>query len=321
MKPESARLPGLAAGAAGRVRRRARDRILRDPAPFPHRLLPLLLLAPQLAITVLFFVWPAAQAVRGAFYRSDPFGLSQHFAGWANFAALFQDGDYLRAFRVTAVYALSATAGAMALGLLLAALTDSLSRGRVLYRTLFIWPYAVAPAITGALWVFMFSPQVGIGARLLAAVGVNWDYILDGRQALWLVIAMTAWQQIAYNFLFFTAGLQSIPASLLEAAALDGASPLRRFWTVVFPLLAPTSLFLLVMNTVFVLFDTFGLINIVTQGGPGHATQTLVYKLYLDGFQNLNLGSAAAQSVLLMLLVAGLTVLQFRGIGRKVHYQ
>lgn len=302
-----------------RPRNRAGNR--RDAPVFPHRWLPLLLLAPQLLITLLFFVWPALQAVEGAFYQSDPFGLSRRFAGWANFAALLQDPDYLSAFRVTGIYAVSATAVAMALGLLLAALADSLARGRTLYRTLFIWPYAVAPAITGALWIFMFSPQVGAGARVLAWLGVNWDYILDGRQALALVIAMTAWQQIAYNFLFFTAGLQSIPKSLLEAAALDGARPLRRFWTVVFPLLAPTSLFLLVMNTVFVLFDTFGLIHIVTQGGPGHATQTLVYKLYTDGFQNLNVGSAAAQSVLLMLLVAGLTVLQFRSLGAKVHYQ
>ena len=298
------------------VRRRASE-----DAPFPHRVLPYVLLAPQLAVTLLFFVWPALQALSGAFYQSDPFGLSQQFAGLSNFGVLLDDPDYFRAFRVTAVYALSATVLAMGLGLLLAVLTDGLLRARGIYRTLFIWPYAVAPAITGSLWVFMFSPQVGAGAQVLTALGVNWNYILDGNQALLLIIAMTAWQQIAYNFLFFTAGLQAIPASLLEAAALDGAGPVRRFWGVVFPLLAPTTFFLLVMNTVFVLFDTFGLINIVTKGGPGNATQTLVYKLYEDGFQNLNLGSAAAQSVVLMVLVALLTVVQFRYVGKKVHYQ
>ena len=296
------------------ARKRSGPRKVVDAAPFPHRVLPYFLLAPQLAITVLFFVWPAVQALSGAFYQADPFGLS-------NFAALFEEHSYLRAFRVTAIYAVTATVLAMGLGLLLAVLTDSLTRARGVYRTLFIWPYAVAPAITGSLWVFMFSPQVGAGAQMLQALGVNWNYILDGRQALLLVIAMTAWQQIAYNFLFFTAGLQAIPASLLEAAALDGAGPVRRFWTIVFPLLAPTSFFLLVMNSVFILFDTFGLINIVTKGGPGESTQTLVYKLYQDGFQNLNLGSAAAQSVVLMVLVAGLTIVQFRYIGRKVHYQ
>ena len=309
--------PAAASGAPKRLKRRK----VRDAAPFPHRVLPYFLLAPQLAVTVLFFVWPALQALSGAFYQTDPFGLSQQFVGLSNFATLFEEHSYLRAFRVTALYAVVATVLAMGLGLLLAALTDSLVRARGVYRTLFIWPYAVAPAITGSLWVFMFSPQVGAGAQVLQALGVHWNYILDGDQALLLIIAMTAWQQIAYNFLFFTAGLQAIPTSLLEAASLDGAGPVRRFWTIVFPLLAPTTFFLLVMNSVFVLFDTFGLINIVTKGGPGESTQTLVYKLYQDGFQNLNLGSAAAQSVVLMVLVAGLTIVQFRTIGRKVHYQ
>ncbi len=309
--------PAAASGTVpGQKRRKARE-----AAPFPHRVLPYVLLAPQLAVTVLFFVWPALQALSGAFYQADPFGLSQQFVGLSNFAALFEEHSYLRAFRVTALFAVVATVLAMGLGLLLAVLTDSLVRARGVYRTLFIWPYAVAPAITGSLWVFMFSPQIGAGAQVLRALGVHWNYILDGDQALLLIIAMTAWQQIAYNFLFFTAGLQAIPVSLLEAAALDGAGPVRRFWGIVFPLLAPTSFFLLVMNSVFVLFDTFGLINIVTKGGPGESTQTLVYKLYQDGFQNLNLGSAAAQSVVLMLLVAGLTIVQFRYIGRKVHYQ
>lgn len=309
------------AAALGTTLLERKRRKVRDAAPFPHRVLPYVLLAPQLAVTVLFFVWPALQALSGAFYQADPFGLSQQFVGVSNFVTLFEEHSYLRALRVTALYAVIATVLAMGLGLLLAVLTDNLLRARVLYRTLFIWPYAVAPAITGSLWMFMFSPQIGAGAQVLQALGIHWNYILDGDQALLLIIAMTAWQQIAYNFLFFTAGLQAIPASVLEAASLDGAGPMRRFWTIVFPLLAPTSFFLLVMNSVFVLFDTFGLINIVTKGGPGESTQTLVYKLYQDGFQNLNLGSAAAQSVVLMLLVVGLTIIQFRTFGRRVHYQ
>ncbi|APZ44021.1 sn-glycerol-3-phosphate ABC transporter permease UgpA [Acidihalobacter ferrooxydans] len=292
-----------------------------DSSPFPQRWLPYLLLAPQLVITLVFFVWPTYDALSGAFYQSSPFGLGTHFAGLANFTALFTDPNYLHAFGVTALYAVATTLASMGLGLLLAVLTEGLLRGHTLFRTLFIWPYAVAPAIAGALWMFMFAPQVGPGTRLLIALGIHWNYTLHGHQAMLLVIALTAWQQIAYNFLFFTAGLQGIPASLLEAAALDGSGPIRRFWDVTFPLLAPTTFFLLVMNTLYVFFDTFGVIQIVTQGGPANATTTLVYKLYEDGFQNLNLGSAAAQSIILMTLVGLLTVFQFRYLDRKVHYQ
>ena len=292
-----------------------------NPSPFPQRWLPYLLLAPQLAITLVFFVWPTYDALSGAFYRADPFGLSKHFARLANFTTLFADQGYLHAFGVTALYAAATTLVSMGLGLLLAVLTDGLLRGHALFRTLFIWPYAVAPAIAGALWMFVFAPQVGPGTRLLVSLGIQWNYTLHGNQAMLLVIALTAWQQIAYNFLFFTAGLQGVPASMLEAASLDGAGPVRRFWDVTFPLLAPTTFFLLVMNTLYVFFDTFGVIHIVTQGGPANATTTLVYKLYEDGFQNLNLGSAAAQSIILMALVGLLTVFQFRHLDRKVHYQ
>jgi sn-glycerol 3-phosphate transport system permease protein len=279
------------------------------------------LLAPQLAITIAFFVWPAVDALSGAFYQSDPFGLSRHFAGLTNFSDLFGDPDYRHAFGVTALYAVATTVIAMGLGLLLAVLTDGLLKGRTFFRTLFIWPYAVAPAIAGALWMFTFAPQVGPATRLLASLGVRWNHSLYGNQAMLLIIGLTAWQQIAYNFLFFTAGLQGVPASLLEAAALDGATPRRRFWDITFPLLAPTTFFLLVMNTLYVFFDTFGVIHIVTQGGPANATETLVYKLYQDGFQNLNIGSAAAQSIILMLMIGLLTVFQFRFLDRRVHYQ
>ncbi len=288
---------------------------------FPQRFLPYLLLAPQLAITVVFFVWPAIDALSGAFYQADPFGLSRYFAGLSNFTVLFGDAGYRHAFGVTAVYAVATTLLSMGLGLLFAVLTEGLLRGRTFFRTLFIWPYAVAPAIAGALWMFIFAPQVGPATHLLTALGVTWNYTLYGDQAMLLIIVLTAWQQIAYNFLFFTAGLQSVPVSLLEAAAIDGASSFRRFWNITFPLLAPTTFFLLVMNTLYVFFDTFGVIHIVTQGGPANATETLVYKLYEDGFQNLNLGSAAAQSILLMLLIGLLTVFQFRYLDRRVHYQ
>ena len=292
-----------------------------NPCPFPQRWLPYLLLAPQLIITVVFFVWPTIDALSRAFYQADPFGLSQHFSGLANFTTLFDSSHYLHAFSVTALYAVATTLLSMGLGLLFAVLTDGLLRGRTFFRTLFIWPYAVAPAIAGALWMFIFAPQIGPGTRLLYTLGIKWNYTLYGNQAMLLIIGLTAWQQIAYNFLFFTAGLQSIPASLLEAAALDGAGPVRRFWNVTFPLLAPTTFFLLVMNTLYVFFDTFGVIHIVTQGGPANATETLVYKLYQDGFQNLNLGSAAAQSIILMVLIGLLTGFQFRYLDQQVHYQ
>ncbi|MEJ2630314.1 MAG: ABC transporter permease subunit [Acidihalobacter sp.] len=288
---------------------------------FPNRWLPYLLLAPQLAITCVFFVWPAFKALSGAFYQSNPFGLGSYFVGLGNFTALFADPAYLHAIGITLVYSLSTTVLSMGMGLFLAVLTEDLVAGHTFFRTLFIWPYAVAPAIAGALWLFAFAPQIGPATDLLAALGIQWNYALNGTQALLLIISLTAWQQIAYNFLFFTAGLQGIPDALLEAASLDGASYMRRFFGIVFPLLAPTTFFLLIMNITYVFFDTFGVISIVTQGGPSNATQTLVYKVYQDGFQNLNLGSAAAQSIILMLLVGLLTLFQFRYLDRQIHYQ
>lgn len=289
-------------------------------ATFPHRWLPYLLVAPQLAISLVFFYWPALQALRQSVLREDPFGLATQFVGLANFRRVLSDPAYLNSIRVTAVFSFWTAFLSMTIALLLAVQAEKILRGKGFYRTLLIWPYAVAAAIAGMLWLFLFNPGFGTLAWPLRQMGVAWDPLLRGDQAMALVIGAAAWKQVSYNFLFFVAGLQAIPKSLLEAAAIDGAGPVRRFWTIVFPLLAPTTFFLLVVNTVYALFDTFGIIHAVTGGGPGKATEILVYKVYNDGFVNLQLGSSAAQSVILMALVIVLTAFQFRYVERKVHY-
>ena len=289
-------------------------------ATFPHRWLPWLLVAPQLAISLVFFYWPALQALRQSMLREDPFGLSTTFVGLANFRRVLADPNYLSSVRVTVVFSELTVLLSMAIALLLAVQAEKILRGRAFYRTLLIWPYAVAAAIAGMLWLFLFNPSFGTLAWPLRQLGIHWDPLLDGNQAMALVVGAASWKQISYNFLFFVAGLQAIPKSLIEAAAIDGAGSARRFWTIVFPLLAPTTFFLLVVNTVYALFDTFGIIHAVTGGGPGKATETLVYKVYNDGFVNLQLGSSAAQSVVLMILVIALTAFQFRYIERRVHY-
>ena len=289
-------------------------------ATFPHRLLPYLLVAPQLAISLVFFYWPAVQALQQSVLREDPFGLASQFVGLANFRRVLADPAYLNSIRVTAVFSFWTAFLSMAIALLLAVQAEKILRGKGFYRTLLIWPYAVAAAIAGMLWLFLFNPSFGTLAWPLRQMGIAWDPLLRGDQAMALVIGAAAWKQISYNFLFFVAGLQAIPKSLLEAAAIDGAGGARRFWTIVFPLLAPTTFFLLVVNTVYALFDTFGIIHAVTGGGPGRATETLVYKLYNDGFVNLQLGSSAAQSVILMAIVIALTAFQFRYVERRVHY-
>jgi sn-glycerol 3-phosphate transport system permease protein len=281
---------------------------------------PLLLLLPQLAVTLVFFFWPAAQAMLQSVRREDAFGLSSRFVGAENFADVLGDPLYLGSVGVTAVFSIAVALLALLPGLLFAVMADRVVRAAGLYKTVLLLPYAIAPAIAGVLWLFLFNPSVGIVAVWLRVAGVDWNYLLDGRQALLLVILAAAWKQISYNFLFFLAGLQAIPASLLEASAIDGASPRRRFWTIVFPLLAPTSFFLLVVNTVYAFFDTFGIIHAVTGGGPARATEILVYKVYRDGFIALDLGGSAAQSVILMLIVIGLTIVQFRFVERKVQY-
>jgi sn-glycerol 3-phosphate transport system permease protein len=287
---------------------------------FPNRVLPYLLVAPQLAITLVFFYWPASQALYQSMLREDPFGLKTQFVWFANFRRVLADPNYLNSIQVTAIFTVATAFFAMAVALLLAVMADRVIRARGFYRTLLIWPYAVAPAIAGMLWLFLFNPSIGTLAYLLRLLGIAWDPLLNGTDAMILVVGAAAWKQISYNFLFFVAGLQAIPKTLIEAAAIDGARPFKRFWTIVFPLLAPTTFFLLVVNTVYAFFDTFGIIHAVTGGGPGKATETLVYKVYNDGFVNLILGESAAQSVILMAIVIALTAFQFRYVERRVHY-
>jgi sn-glycerol 3-phosphate transport system permease protein len=293
---------------------------MRKKVIFKGVALPYLLLLPQLIITGVFFFWPAGQAIYGSFLREDAFGLSRDFVGLENFRDVLTDPNYLGALWNTVVFSSAVAFSALGIALFLAVQADKAIRGAAAYKTLLIWPYAVAPAVAAVLWLFLFHPQIGLLGRALNGMGVNWDYKVNGNQAMLLVIIAAAWKQVSYNFLFFLAGLQSIPRSVLEAAAIDGARPVRRFWTVVFPLLAPTSFFLLVVNIVYAFFDTFGIIHALTQGGPGKATETLIYKVYVDGVQNLNFGASAAQSVILMAIVIGLTAIQFRFIERKVHY-
>jgi sn-glycerol 3-phosphate transport system permease protein len=282
--------------------------------------LPYALVAPQIAITVVFFFWPAAQAVWYSFQLQDAFGLKTQFVGLANFAALFADTRYLDSIRITAVFSALVALVGLAISLALAVMADRVIRGALGYRTLLVWPYAVAPAVAGVLWAFLFAPSIGIVTYVLKGFGIDWNWIIHGDQAMLLVVIASVWKQISYNFLFFLAGLQSIPRSLIEAAAIDGAGPARRFWTVVFPLLSPTTFFLLVVNIVYAFFDTFGVIDATTQGGPAGATQILVYKVYYDGVKAADLGGSSAQSVVLMFIVITLTVLQFRFVERKVQY-
>ncbi len=282
--------------------------------------LPYLLVAPQLAITVVFFFWPAAQAVWYSFQLQDAFGLKTQFVGLQNFVNLFRDPNYLASFRATAVFSLFVAVGGISISLLLATMADRVLRGALAYKTLLVWPYAVAPAVAGVLWAFLFAPSIGIVTYVLKGMGVHWNWVLNGDQAMLLVVIASIWNQISYNFLFFLAGLQSIPHSLIEAAAIDGAGPARRFWTIVFPLLSPTTFFLLVVNVVYAFFSTFGVIDATTQGGPAQATQILVYKVYHDGVKAADLGGSSAQSVVLMFVVIALTVVQFRYIERKVQY-
>ena len=282
--------------------------------------LPYLLVAPQLAITVVFFFWPAAQALWFAFLRQDAFGLQSEFAGLDNFRDLLADSNYLQSFQVTALFSVLVAVGGLSIALLLAVMADRVIKGALGYRTLLIWPYAVAPAIAGVLWGFLFAPSIGIVTYALKGFGIDFNWVLQSDQAMLLVVMASVWKQISYNFLFFLAGLQSIPKSLIEAAAIDGARPFRRFWTIVFPLLSPTTFFLLVVNIVYAFFDTFGVIDATTQGGPSGATQILVYKVYHDGVKAADLGGSSAQSAVLMLIVVLLTVVQFRFVERRVNY-
>jgi sn-glycerol 3-phosphate transport system permease protein len=287
---------------------------------FQSRLLPFILLIPQVTIVLIFFYWPAAQAVWQSFLLQDAFGLSTTFVAFENYTELLNQPEYFNAIIRTFAFSAAIGGASLSIALLLAVMADKPLRGVTIYRTLLIWPYAVAPAIAGVLWIFMLHPSLGVLARGLRGMGIDWNPLLNGSHAVILVVMAATWKQISYNFLFFLAGLQAIPKSVLEAAAIDGAKPMRRFWTVTFPLLTPTIFFLIVVNVVYAFFDTFGIIDATTGGGPAKATETLVYKVYLDGLLGGNLGSSAAQSVILMVIVIGLTAIQFRYIERKVTY-
>ena len=287
---------------------------------FKSRWLPWALVAPQLAIVLIFFYWPAAQALLQSVMMDAPFGGNREFVGLDNFRQLFDDPSYLASFKTTAVFSILVAVCGLALSLLLAVMANRVVRGERIYKTLLIWPYAVAPVVAGVLWVFMFASPMGVIAFWLRALGINWDHLLNSNHAMTLIVVAAVWKQISYNFLFFLAGLQSIPKSLIEAAAIDGASPWRRFWTIVFPLLSPTTFFLLVINIVYAFFETFGIVDATTKGGPGKDTAILVYKVYYDGFKAMDMGGSAAQSVILMVIVVVLTIIQFRFVEKKVQY-
>ena len=282
--------------------------------------LPWLLIAPQLVVIVVFFFWPAAQAVLQSFQVQDAFGTSVEWVGLANFKQLFSDASYLASFKTTAMFSALVAILGIGLSLMLAVFADRIIKGALVYKTMLIIPYAVAPVVAGVLWIFMFSPSLGVVAYALGKMGIDWNHLLNGTHAMTLVVMAAVWKQISYNFLFFLAGLQSIPKSLIEAAAIDGAKPWRRFWTIQFPLLTPTAFFLLVINMVYAFFDTFAIIEATTHGGPGQDTSILVYKVYHDGFKAMDLGGSAAQSVVLMAIVIALTVIQFRFVEKKVNY-
>jgi sn-glycerol 3-phosphate transport system permease protein len=293
---------------------------MENRAIFSGKLLAFLLVAPQLAISLIFFYWPAAQALWQSFLVQDAFGLSTEFVWFENYVELLKTPEYYQAIGVTFVFSSLVVIFSLAIGLLLAVMANRNIKGVQLYRTFLIIPYAVAPAVASVLFIFMFQPGLGMFARGLQRWGIDWNPVLNGTHAMILVIIVAVWNQISYNFLFFLAGLQSIPKSVIEAAAIDGARPIRRFWTIVFPLLSPTTFFLIVVNITYAFFNTLGIIDTATGGGPNGATQTLVYKVFLDGKGGSDLGGSAAQSVILMIIVVILTAIQFRYVEKKVHY-
>ncbi|MGC8979707.1 sn-glycerol-3-phosphate ABC transporter permease UgpA [Caldisericum sp.] len=293
---------------------------MEDRPVFSNKILPYLLIIPQLIFTIIFFLWPAIQSIYQSMLRADPFGLHVQFVGLANFVSLLTDKYYLHSIWTSIIFSTAVTLVALPVALLLAVEANKPIYGSKIFRTLIIWPYALAPAVAAVLWLFLFQPSIGILARFLQQIGIRWDYTLNGRQALLIVILVSAWKQVSYNFIFFLAGLQSIPKSLVEAAEMDGANFRRIFWSVTFPLLSPTTFFLLIMNLVYAFFETFGVIDALTKGGPAKATEIMVYKVYMDGIVNFNISSSTAQSVILLILVSILTAFQFRFIERRVHY-
>ena len=287
---------------------------------FKSAWLPWVLLAPQLLVITVFFFWPAGQALVQSLQQQDAFGTSVEWIGLDNFRRLWADESYLASFQTTAVFSILVAGLGLTIALTLAVFADRVIKGAAFYKTLLIWPYAVAPAVAGVLWLFMFAPSIGIVSYALHMMGIEWNSLLNSGDAMTLIVMAAVWKQISYNFLFFLAGLQSIPKSLIEAAAIDGAGPWRRFRTIIFPLLSPVTFFLLVINIVYAFFDTFAIVDAATQGGPGKDTAILVYKVYYDGFKAMDLGGSAAQSVVLMVIVIALTVVQFRYVENKVNY-
>jgi len=288
---------------------------------FTSKFLPYFLILPQVLVTVTFFYWPALQGLAQSVMRSDPFGQRNTFIWLENFIALFNDPLYLKSIGTTLVFSACVAAVSISIGLFIAAMANRALKAKALIRTMLIWPYAVAPAISGILWLFLLHPSYGVVAIAIKRwFGIDWNPVLDGKDALFMVVMASAWKEISYNFVFFIAGMQAIPGSLIEAAAMDGASPFRRFWKITLPLLSPTLFFLTVMNIIYSFFETFGVIHMMTQGGPGGATNILVYKVYQDGFIGLDLGSSAAQSIVLMSLIIVITVFQFKYVERKVQY-
>ena len=288
---------------------------------YHNKLLAYLLIAPQILITLIFFIWPAARALYQSFLVEDAFGLGSEFVWFENFIFLFEDEYYVDSFGRTALFSSLVAFVSMSFSLILAGFAERVIRGGLIYKSLLIWPYAVAPVLAGALWIMLFDPSLGLITYYLKYFDVEWNYKLNGTQAMVLVVLASAWKQVAYNFLFFLAGIHAIPKSMIEAAALDGSGPIKRFWTIIFPLISPVTFFLLVINTVYAFFDTFGIIHVMTQGGPANSTEILVYKVYNDGFIGLDLGGSAAQSVILMFIVISLTFFQFRFIEKKVEYK
>jgi sn-glycerol 3-phosphate transport system permease protein len=287
---------------------------------FKSAWLPWVLVAPQMAIILVFFFWPAGQALYQSLQQQDAFGTATEFVGLENFRRLFADPTYLDSFYTTALFSALVAVSGLTIALLLAVMANRVVRGAGIYKTLLIWPYATAPVVAGVLWLMMFASPYGAIAFWLREAGFEWNHVLNGRHAMALIVMAAVWKQISYNFLFFLAGLQSIPHSLIEAATIDGASPWRRFWTIVFPLLSPTTFFLLVINVVYAFFETFAIVDAATHGGPGKDTSILVYKLYYDGFKAMDINGSAAQSVVLMVIVVVLTVIQFKFVEKKVNY-
>lgn len=291
-------------------------------ARFPgYRLLPYILIFPSIAVIIVFLVVPFAMAVHQSFYRTSPFGTTTLFVGFDNYARLFSAPEYVRSLLTTLAFAALVIVGGLALSLAIAILVTRKIRGVGFYQVAFIWTYALSPAVAGIIWALLFDPSVGLGTYLIQQLtGYRVNMRVSGTPALLIAAAAAVWNMLGYNICFYIAGLQNVPKEFEEAARVDGASPWRTFWRITFPMLSPTTAFLLFTNTIYAFFQVFGLIDILTQGGPGGATEILVYKLYRDGFIRQRVNYAAAQSVILFLMVAAMALFQLRVTTRRAEY-